>query len=51
MIVGLEVEPLCQITRWGLIIIINHHHVRGVVALAGHLVVTVQIGLVSLVAN
>ena len=55
MTIRLVVEPLRQITRLGLIIIINHRHVRGVVALVGHLVVTVQIavrvGLVSVVAN
>ena len=55
MIVRLVVESLRQITRRGHIIIINHRHVRGVVALAGRLVVTIQIvvrvDLVSVVAN
>ena len=55
MIVRLVVEPLRQITRRGHIIIINRRHVRGEVALAGRLVVTVQIAvradLVSVVAN
>ena len=55
MIVGLVVEPLRQITHRGHIIIINHRHVRGVVALAGLLVVieqiAVRVDLVSVVAN
>ena len=55
MIVRLVVEPLYQITGQGHIIIINHRHVRGVVALVGRLVVTIQIvvrvELVSVVAN
>ena len=55
MIVRLVVEPLRQITRQGHIIIINHRHIRGVVALVVRLVVTVQIAvrvdLVSIVAN
>ena len=55
MTIRLVVGPLHRIICRGLIIIIDRRHVRGVVALAGHLGVTVQIairvGLVYVVAN
>ena len=55
MTTRLVVGTLCRIIRQGLIIIISLRHIRGIVALAGHLVVTVQIafrvGLVSIAAN
>ena len=40
MTIRLVVGTLCQIIRQGLIIIISHRHVWGIVALMGPLVVT-----------
>ena len=55
MTINLAVGTLLRIIHKGLIVIISRRHIRDVVDLAGHLVVTVwitiQVGLVSIVAN
>ena len=55
MTIRLAVQTLLRVIHQSLIVIISPRHVQEVVALVGHLVITVQIavqvGLVSIVAN